>query len=439
MKPITTDEIEYASSVLFEGELKKFYDDEENKTGERIEVIQSLEGIDINACPGSGKTTALLAKLIILANRMPLEDGRGICVLTHTNVAIDLIKEKLGNRTVKLFSHPNFFGTIQSFVDRFLATPAIIEKYGVRPDIVDNDRANAMLFEKYFNGRTKLNSRIFITLFSKHSQFSTKELSEILAIKRDEAKKIIDLLKKEKIIESTRSPFHLNYGNSKKANIESKLSGHSMLKEIVDALLGIRNNALVQAKDYSNQAEELRSLNLNFIKGMITEKEDNYARFNTDSGKVFLDLKEDCFRNGLITFSDAYNFAELYLHKYPDIRKAFVERFKYVFIDEMQDTSLHQINIINSLFNNEGDTIVQYYGDPNQAIFESEGQKDGGWNPDPNSPTTLKLKKSKRFGTSIAHSINPLRIILDKEKTFMSFLMEKNHIELVNLKLNASF
>jgi len=83
----------------------------------------------------------------------------------------------------------------------------------------------------------------------------------------------------------------------------------------------------------------------------------------------------------------------------------------------MQDTATHQMKIVNELYKNEGDTVVQYFGDPNQAIFEGEGQKDGGWDPKPDEPTTFTLKKSKRFGKSIANVINPLRIITDLENT----------------------
>ena len=82
----TEHEIEYAHSILLKG--KPFFD------SEKIAIIECNETKDIKACPGSGKTTALLAKLIILANRMPLPNNQGICVLTHTNVAIDEIKSK---------------------------------------------------------------------------------------------------------------------------------------------------------------------------------------------------------------------------------------------------------------------------------------------------------------------------------------------------------
>ena len=56
-------------------------------------VIRCWHSTDVSACPGSGKTTVLLAKLKILADRMPLENGAGICVLSHTNVAVEEIKK----------------------------------------------------------------------------------------------------------------------------------------------------------------------------------------------------------------------------------------------------------------------------------------------------------------------------------------------------------
>lgn len=60
-------------------------------------VIRCWHSTDVAACPGSGKTTVLLAKLKLLADKMPLENGAGICVLSHTNVAINEIKNRLSD------------------------------------------------------------------------------------------------------------------------------------------------------------------------------------------------------------------------------------------------------------------------------------------------------------------------------------------------------
>ncbi|MDC4765279.1 AAA family ATPase, partial [Acinetobacter baumannii] len=98
---------------------------------------------DIQACPGAGKTTTLVAKLDILANKMPFPDKSGVLVLTHTNVAIDEIKSKLGYNANKLVSYPNHVGTFQSFVNKYLAIPMYIHYFGKKPLAIDSE-----LFEK---------------------------------------------------------------------------------------------------------------------------------------------------------------------------------------------------------------------------------------------------------------------------------------------------
>ena len=105
---ITDDEIRYAESLLLPAD--KTFDNE------RKAFIRNFNTIDLQAVPGSGKTTALLAKLIILERKLPFANGSGILVLSHTNAAVDEIKEKIQRHCPKLFSYPNFLGTIQSFV-----------------------------------------------------------------------------------------------------------------------------------------------------------------------------------------------------------------------------------------------------------------------------------------------------------------------------------
>lgn len=107
---------------------------------ERIQFINRMESGDLLAVPGSGKTTALRAKLYCIAKQLPMKDGRGILALSHTNVAVDELKKMLQNHCPQLFEYPNFVGTIQEFVDTFLALPYYVQKYGHREDIIDEDR-----------------------------------------------------------------------------------------------------------------------------------------------------------------------------------------------------------------------------------------------------------------------------------------------------------
>ncbi|WP_182917137.1 UvrD-helicase domain-containing protein [Bacillus sp. PK3_68] len=142
MLEITNEDILYAEKLLLNtGEV---FDDE------RREIIKSLSSTDIKACPGSGKTTTLLAKLAILSRKLPLKDNSGICVLTHTNVAINEIKHRLGDYGQDLFDYPNNCSTIQSFVNQFLAIPSYIHFYGKRPIRIDDEIYNEVIRKKYY-------------------------------------------------------------------------------------------------------------------------------------------------------------------------------------------------------------------------------------------------------------------------------------------------
>ncbi len=92
----------------------------------RCEVLFSNASSDVQACPGSGKTTLLVAKLGILAKKWTFPH-RGICVLSHTNVARREIEKKLGGISCgqKLLHYPHFVGTIHGFVNEFLALPIL--------------------------------------------------------------------------------------------------------------------------------------------------------------------------------------------------------------------------------------------------------------------------------------------------------------------------
>ena len=101
-------------------------------------VIRYWHSTDIAACPGSGKTTVLLAKLKLLADKMPLKNVAGICVLSHTNVAVDEIKNRLSDYADRLLNYPNYIGTIQSFIDRFVTMPYLRNISGQNVQVVDS-------------------------------------------------------------------------------------------------------------------------------------------------------------------------------------------------------------------------------------------------------------------------------------------------------------
>lgn len=118
--------------------------------GERRLFIKDLESCDLLAVPGSGKTTALQAKLICMARHLPLEEDKGILVLSHTNNAVNEVKKKLRSECYQLLDAPHFIGTVQDFVDKFLAIPYYEQCFNQKVHVVDG-MAYEQEVERYLN------------------------------------------------------------------------------------------------------------------------------------------------------------------------------------------------------------------------------------------------------------------------------------------------
>ena len=124
---ITDDDI----SVL-ENELTHILGKDISFDAQRRKAIKGND--DVQACPGSGKTFMVASKLILLAKKWN-RAYKGVCALTHTNVAKDEILKLLTKHPVghKLLTYPHFIGTIQEFIDKYPQSEFIREaKIGLR-------------------------------------------------------------------------------------------------------------------------------------------------------------------------------------------------------------------------------------------------------------------------------------------------------------------
>ena len=130
----------------------------------RRAFLKHRSTVDVSACPGSGKTTLVVAKLAILARKWP-HRTRGICVLSHTNVAREQIERRLGKTVVGqlLLSYPHFIDTIHGFVNRFLALPWLYSNGYPSPTIDDNVttayRHRVLDYKDYWFVETFLNKK----------------------------------------------------------------------------------------------------------------------------------------------------------------------------------------------------------------------------------------------------------------------------------------
>src|SRR5690625_1882002 len=112
-------------------------------------VIMADCSIDVVAGPCSGKTTVLIAKCALLMQQN-FNNNKGICLITHTNVAVDEIKngiKKIGFDA----EYPNFVGTIQEFFNMFFAKKAfhMVQRNNNNFRVMDDDEYQEK-FEEIF-------------------------------------------------------------------------------------------------------------------------------------------------------------------------------------------------------------------------------------------------------------------------------------------------
>lgn len=277
---------------------------------ERRAVLLEAGIRDIQAAPGSGKTTLLAAKLQLLADKWT-HSNRGICVLSHTNVARDEISKRLGTSTngAQLLGYPHYVGTIHAFVNQFLALP-LLRSDGETIDIVDND--------------------IF-------------------------ASQALSLLR-------------------------SKRTLHAWVQKNPQ-----RGPAAIATLQYQGA-----DLTLGYAEGGLPAP--GSASWNEAN-----QLKQRLRSKGVFRFDDMFAFAEKLLVRFPDMPKRISHRFPLVLIDEMQDTSWEQEDLLARLFD---DTVtVQRYGDRNQRILSSGTNTERLTFPRPES---LSVTSTKRFPETIA-------------------------------------
>lgn len=384
--PFATDEeIKISHDILLKD--KKPFD------AIKVNIIKEDSSCYVQACPGSGKTTTLLAKLIILANKMPLPEGKGICVLTHTNVAIDEIKAKLGTNADVLFRYPNFFGTIQTFLHKYVTAAALHYFYGSQITYVDDEMSNAVFLKKYYklpSRESKLRGLIFARTASKEHIINAPEIEALGGMDRLMAANVIKKEGKRVV----KYDFQLAGYNLD--NIPHKY--RYLIRAKRDNILNSQGKEIILSYkvDWENNK-------------IITNSDPKGIGVDSPSGTEYMKIKEEMFSEGILSFQDAYDLAFRYIReKKLDFSSFSDKRFKYLFIDEVQDCDGLQVDLIQKIFD-ENKVVIQRFGDYCQAIYERD-ECSGPENDKLKENQVLYIHDSNRFGEKIAKPLRSLCI-----------------------------
>ncbi|WP_271852608.1 UvrD-helicase domain-containing protein [Planococcus maritimus] len=279
--------------------------------------------LNIVAGPGSGKTTVLIAKCAILLNQLK-SSNKGICLITHTNVAVDEIKNGLKKIGIKNIEYPNFIGTIQEFFNVFFAK----------------------------KGFAKVNS---------NSRFRVLDDDEYS-------------LKFAELFDQYKPHFYtFNPPNPHKSKPR----------------LLISNDA-----DCTVSSDAKSSYKVSFEKCLHI-----------------------LFKRGFLTNQQCLEISDWYITKYQEpIKKALSHRFKYVLLDETQDTNILQYELLNRIFSNKN-VCFQKFGDPYQALYNIFDDNIDAWMPK-NENNYEEISETTRFGSSIANVVR--NVCIERYDTFKS-------------------
>lgn len=110
-----------------------------------LQAFLSAEGkVVLNACPGSGKTTAIAKKIIDLepSYLKKYDAYSGIACLSFTNAAKNEINETYNKLCGKSLSYPSLVSTIDSFINIYITLPYyyLLKRDFARPRILENNK-----------------------------------------------------------------------------------------------------------------------------------------------------------------------------------------------------------------------------------------------------------------------------------------------------------
>ena len=181
---------------------------------------------------------------------------------------------------------------------------------------------------------------------------------------------------------------------------------------------------LVEFRPNDNDVTALvqRVLSLNDLpsgkpKGSTQETRKKVSRVNsTKALSTFITLAREFaarkYRRGMLEFSDQVAFARDIVERFPEVVAEYRHRYRAVILDEYQDTSVTQSQLLATLFGNHNVTAV---GDTNQSIYGWRGASVSNvlnyfraFGADKAEEDILRLTVSWRNGTHILDAANHL-------------------------------
>lgn len=132
-------------------------------------------------------------------------------------------------------------------------------------------------------------------------------------------------------------------------------------------------------------------------------------------GEIYANYVERCFKAGAMDFDDLLLKTNELLNRFPDVLAKYQDRFRYILVDEYQDTNHSQYLIVRALSDKFQNICV--VGDDSQSIYAFRGANINNilnFQKDYDNVETYRLEQNYRSTKNIVEAANS---VIDKNKT----------------------
>ena len=132
-------------------------------------------------------------------------------------------------------------------------------------------------------------------------------------------------------------------------------------------------------------------------------------------GEIYANYVDRCFKSGAMDFDDLLLKTNELLNRFPDVLAKYQKRFKYILVDEYQDTNHSQYLIVRALSDRFQNICV--VGDDAQSIYAFRGANINNilnFQKDYDNVQTYRLEQNYRSTKNIVEAANS---IIEKNKT----------------------
>lgn len=282
------------------------------KTEEQLKYVLSSAKKDtfLRACAGSGKTEVVGMKAAYEIKKWK-ERNKGIAVLSFTNDATDVIKDRVKRFAGNNGTYPHYIGTLSSFIHNYIVQPFAYK---------------------------------FVGYQGKNSDFSLHVVDENVSIYSNHW------------LMNYKCSIHYLSSQNKRNDIYAHQIGFDFTRKDFYFYIG---SQLVWLKDYY-QSDRIQKYIHEKRKKQSYYWEWKYVR------DCFLDCKKEFWKQGYANFDDLNFLAVRILKK--NIGSEIAKRFPFILIDECQDLSGNELEVLRQL--KENGCCIHFIGDLNQSIYE---------------------------------------------------------------------